>query len=70
MKLLPNMNFLTIVTYYCINTLVTRYQQPFITDYARYLALLKAHANNENLKSAWNEHKNESFYAYENVMRL
>ena len=28
------------------------------------------YTNNEKLKSARNEHKNESFYAYENVMRL
>ena len=30
----------------------------------------KAHANNEKQKSASNKHKNESYYAYENVMRL
>ena len=33
--------------------------------YARYRAPRKAHASNEKLKSARNEHKNESFYAYE-----
>ena len=38
--------------------------------YARYRAPRKARANNEKLKSARNEHKNVSFYAYENVMRL
>ena len=38
--------------------------------YARYRVRRKAHANNEKLKSAWNAHKNESFYAYENVKRL
>ena len=38
--------------------------------YARYRAPRKAHANNDKLKSARNEHKNQSFYAYENVMRL
>ena len=27
-------------------------------------------ANSENLKSAQNEHKNKSLYAYENVMRF
>ena len=38
--------------------------------YAHYRAPCKAHAYNEKLKSAQNEHKNESFYAYINVMRL
>ena len=38
--------------------------------YARYRAPLKAHANNEKLKSTRTEHKNESFYAYENVIRM
>ena len=38
--------------------------------YARYRAPRKARANNEKLILARNEHKNESFYAYENVMRL
>ena len=38
--------------------------------YARYQVPGKAHAKNEKLKSARNEHNNESFYAYENVMRL
>ena len=38
--------------------------------YARYRAPRKANASNEKLKSARNKHKNESFYAYENVMRL
>ena len=38
--------------------------------YARYRAPRKARANSEKLKSARNEHKNESFNAYENVMRL
>ena len=37
--------------------------------YARYWVLRKAGANNEKLKSTQNEHKNKSFYAYENVMR-
>ena len=37
---------------------------------ARYRAPHKAGASNEKLKSAWNEHKNESSYPYENVMRL
>ena len=37
---------------------------------ARYRAPRKARANNEKLKSARNEHKNVSFYAYENVIRL
>ena len=35
-----------------------------------YRAPRKARANNEKVKSARNENKNESFYAYENVMRL
>ena len=35
---------------------------------AHYRAPRKACANNEKLKSAWNEHKNESFYAYENLI--
>ena len=37
----------------------------------RLLLMLVAgrHAN-EKLRTARNEHKNESFYAYENVMRL
>ena len=38
--------------------------------YAGYRAPRKARANNEKLKPARNEHQNESFYAYENVMRL
>ena len=38
--------------------------------YARYPVPRKAHANNEKLKSTRNEHKNESFYAFNNVMRL
>ena len=38
--------------------------------YARYRAARKAHTSNEKLKSTRNEHKIESFYAYENVMRL
>ena len=38
--------------------------------YARFQAPRKARANNEKLKSAQKEHKNENFYAYENVMRL
>ena len=37
---------------------------------ARYRAPRKARASNEKLKSARNEHKNESFYVYEKVMRL
>ena len=38
--------------------------------YARYGAPHKARVNNEKLQLARNEHKNESFNAYENVMRL
>ena len=38
--------------------------------YAPYREPHKACANNEKLKSVLNEHKNESFYANENVMRL
>ena len=38
--------------------------------YVRYRAPRKASASNEKLKSARNEHNNESFYVYENVMRL
>ena len=34
--------------------------------YAWYWAPRKAQANNEKLKSARNEHNNESFYMYEN----
>ena len=67
-----------------INSHLLMKRKPFITiaiqertcclytaiTYARYRVPHKAHANNEKLKSAQNEHKNESFYAYENVMRL
>ena len=38
--------------------------------FACYRAPRKARANNGKLKSARNDQKNESFYAYENVMRL
>ena len=54
----------------CINTAIhmhTCFLYMAFT-YARYQAPHKAHAYNEKLKSARNEHKNESFYAYENVI--
>ena len=38
--------------------------------YAHDRAPCKARVINEKVKSARNKHKNESFYAYENVMRL
>ena len=38
--------------------------------YALYRKAQRKACANEKLKSAQNEHKNESFYAYENVMRL
>ena len=44
--------------------------RPHAFTYAHYRAPCKAHANNEKVKSVGNEHKNESFYEYENVMRL
>ena len=72
---------------YCINTGVTRHEQPFINEenieftrasavYTSLLLMLVTgrHAKHvpimRNWKSARNEHKNKSFYAYENLMRL
>ena len=39
-------------------------------NYAQYRTPRRTSAENENLKSAQNEHKNKSFYAYENVTML